>query len=178
MTLTVTRKIQMTNPSLRRPGVGDFDFLVGTWNVTNRRLVKPLTGSTEWDEFPATSVCHSPLFGGAANLDEITFPTKGFTGLTLRLFDPAREEWSLNWVNSRTGLLQPPMLGRFADNARGEFQGEDTHEGIPIRCRFVWSGITPTSARWEQAFSTDGGRNWETNWVMELTRSGRAGASA
>jgi hypothetical protein len=99
------------------------------------------------DEFPATVVCQ-PLFGGAANLDEITFPTKAFTGLTLRLFDPAREEWSLNWVSSRTGLLQPPMLGRFGDNGRG---------------------------RWEQAFCTDGGRNWESNWVMEFARSSRAG---
>jgi hypothetical protein len=167
----------MTNSCRNRPGAGDFDFLIGTWDVANRRLVKLLSGSTEWDEFPATSLCHGTLFGGAANLDEITFPTEGFSGLTLRLFDPVREEWSLNWVSSRTGLPQPPMVGRFAADGRGEFYGDDTCGGLPIRCRFIWSGITPTSALWEQAFSSDCGRTWETNWTMRLTRTGHVPAA-
>ncbi|MER6573867.1 hypothetical protein ABT288_49035 [Streptomyces sp. NPDC001093] len=166
----------MSNASTREPGVGDFDFLVGTWEVTNRRLVAPLTGSAEWDEFPATVVCHGTLFGGAANLDEISFPTKGFAGLTLRLYDPGRKEWSLNWVSSRTGLLQPPVVGRFDAHGRGEFHGDDAHEGTPVRCRFIWSHITPGTAHWEQAFSTDGGRSWETNWTMDFRRTGAASA--
>ncbi|MEV6117776.1 hypothetical protein AB0L59_36245 [Streptomyces sp. NPDC052109] len=166
----------MSNPATRRPGVGDFDFLVGTWVVANRRLVAPLTGSTEWDEFPGTAVCHGTLFGGAANLDEIIFPTKGFGGLTLRLFDPVRAEWSLNWVSSRTGLVQPPVVGRFDADGRGEFHGDDAHEGTPVRCRFVRSRITPASAHWEQAFSTDCGRTWRTNWTMDFRRSGKAPA--
>lgn len=162
----------MTNHPTERPGVGDFDFLLGTWAVANRRLVAPLTGNTEWDEFPATAVCHGILFDGAANLDEITFPTLGSRGLTLRLYDPTRRQWSLNWVNSRTGRLFPPVVGRFDADGRGEFHGDDSHEGIPVRCRFVWSEITPVSAHWEQAFSVDGGQNWETNWTMAFTRTG------
>jgi hypothetical protein len=88
----------------------------------------------------------STLFDGGANLDEINFPIKGFSGLTLRLFDPAREQWSLNWANSRTGLLQPPIVGRFHDAGRGEFYGEDTHKDTPVLCRFIWSQITSVSA--------------------------------
>jgi hypothetical protein len=153
-----------------RPGVGDFDFLVGKWNVRNRRLHKPLTGSDDWDEFPGTSVCHAPLFGGAANLDEMSCPTRGFSGLTLRLFDPERREWSLNWVSSRRGRLTPPVVGAFSADRLGEFYGDDTHEGQPIRCRFYWSGITPNTAHWEQAFSADGGATWENNWTMDFTR--------
>ncbi|WP_031165359.1 hypothetical protein [Streptosporangium roseum] len=149
--------------------MSDFDFLFGAWTVTNRRLVRPLTGSTEWDEFPATSVAR-PVFGGAANVDEITFPTKGFSGFTLRLFDVEREEWSLYWASSRTGTLFPPVVGRFA-GGRGEFYGDDTHEGTPVRARFIWSEITAVSARWEQAFSVDGEKTWETNWIMELARA-------
>jgi hypothetical protein len=148
----------------------DFDFLIGSWNVANRRLLEPLTGSSEWEEFPATSICHGALFGGAANLDEITFPTKGFIGLTLRLYDPVRAEWSLNWVSSRTGLLQPPVSGRFGPDRRGEFYGEDTHQGKPVRARYIWSGITSAAAHWEQAYSTDNGASWETNWTMDLRR--------
>ncbi|MFI7052562.1 hypothetical protein ACIBLB_10965 [Streptosporangium canum] len=149
--------------------MNDFDFLFGAWTVTNRRLVRPLTGSTEWDEFPATSVAR-PVFGGAANVDEITFPTKGFSGFTLRLFGVEREEWSLYWASSRTGTLFPPVVGRFA-GGRGEFYGDDAHEGTPVRARFIWSEITPVSARWEQAFSVDGEKTWETNWIMELARA-------
>ncbi|MER5477726.1 hypothetical protein ABT026_12240 [Streptomyces sp. NPDC002734] len=154
----------------RKPGIGDFDFLVGTWDVTNRRLLSPLTGSDEWEEFPATTVCHGIAFAGAANVDEITFPTKGFSGLTLRLFDPVGEQWSLNWANSSTGRLFPPVVGRFDSEGRGEFHGDDHHEGTPVVCRFLWSGVTAVSARWEQAFSADGGRTWETNWTMDFRR--------
>ena len=30
---------------------------------------------------------------------------------------------------------------------------------------------TPASAHWEQAFSPDGGKTWEVNWVMEFSRA-------
>jgi hypothetical protein len=150
--------------------VHDFDFLHGTWDVQNRCLVERLAGRDEWEEFPAASQC-IPLFGGAANVDWIDFPTKGCGGLALRLFDPAREEWSIYWASSRTGRLDPPVIGRF-ENGRGDFYGDDTHEGTPIRVHFTWSEITETSARWEQEFSADGGRSWEPNWTMEFKRTG------
>lgn len=145
-----------------------FGFLVGTWDVANRRRERWLAACDDWDEFPATSTCWS-LFGGAANLDEITFPTKGVAGLTLRLYEPASKVWTLNWVSSRDGRLTPPVRGSFSDGV-GTFYGDDSHEGQDVRVRFIWSRITPLSARWEQAFSADGGQGWETNWVMDFTR--------
>jgi hypothetical protein len=158
--------------SFARPtGAGAFDFLIGTWQVTNRRLREPLSGSSDWDEFPATATCHSTLFDGGANVDEIVFPTKGFSGLTLRLYDTERDEWSLNWVNSLTGRMSPPIVGRFGSDGVGEFHGEESHHGSPVRCRFTWSGITPDSARWEQAFSVTGDGDWETNWIMDFSRT-------
>jgi hypothetical protein len=137
-------------------------------DVVNRRLKDLLAGSVEWDEFPATSRCWR-LFEGAANLDEITFPTRGFSGLTLRVYDPERKEWSLYWVNSHNGLLQPPVVGGFA-YSHGDFYGDDVHECRAIRVHYIWSRITPTSARWEQSFSIDHEQTWETNWIMNLTR--------
>src|SRR6266511_122743 len=151
--------------------MNDFDFLVGEWTITNRRLRERLVGSDDCEEFASTSVVHN-LFDGAANVDEITFPSKGFKGLTLRLFDPEREEWSLYWANSQTGVLFPPVVGRF-EGGRGEFYGDDVENRTPVRVRYIWSEITPTWARWEQAFSTDQGKTWETNWIMELTRPTR-----
>jgi hypothetical protein len=113
--------------------MNDFDFLVGEWTIANRRLRERLIGSDDWEEFESTSVVHG-LFDGAANVDEITFPTKSFKGLTLRLFDPEREEWSLYWANSQTGVLFPPVVGRFNDG-RGEFYGDDVEGGTPVRVR-------------------------------------------
>jgi hypothetical protein len=150
-----------------------FDFLVGTWRIANRGLAEMLVGSTEWEEFPSTAVAQR-FFDGGGSFDTIHFPTKGWSGMSLRLYDPELDEWTIYWASSRTGLLQPPVVGRFVDG-RGEFYGDDTHDGTPsgtpVRVRYVWSEITDSSARWEQAFSVDGGETWETNWIMHFTRA-------
>jgi hypothetical protein len=147
----------------------DFDFLIGTWDGHNRRLVERLVGSTEWEEFPSTSVSRS-IFGGNGNMDEIDFPTRGSAGLTIRLYDADRDEWSLHWVSSLSSTIDPPVVGRF-DGDRGEFYCDDTHNGKPVRVRYIWSGITATTVKWEQALSPDGGQTWETNWIMDFTRT-------
>lgn len=148
----------------------NFDFYVGTWDVANRRLSKPLVGSDEWDEFPGVSVAHS-FFDGAGNFDEIDFPTKGFSGATVRTYDKTTDQWSLYWINSgKPATLQdPPVVGRF-DGGEGLFYADDTYDGASVKVRYRWSDITATSARWEQAFSTDDGETWETNWTMDSTR--------
>ncbi|MEV7551816.1 hypothetical protein AB0N89_19510 [Amycolatopsis sp. NPDC089917] len=149
--------------------MNDFDFFTGSWNVTNRRLRTLFEGSDAWYEFPGTTTC-LPIFGGGGNTEEIVFPTLGSSGFTLRLFDVSRKEWSIYWASSRTGSLCPPVVGTFAEG-RGDFYGDDTHDGLPIKAHFLWSEITGTSARWEQEFSADGGKTWESNWVMEFSRA-------
>jgi hypothetical protein len=146
----------------------DFDFLAGAWTVQNRRLKARGVGSTAWDEFPAT-ICATIHLGSVANVDEIVFPTKGWSGLTLRTFDTAKKQWSIFWVNSRTGTMFPPNIGGF-DGDVGEFYGEDTDDGKPVKVRFRWTKRGPDRASWEQAFSPDG-VTWETNWTNELVRA-------
>ncbi len=151
----------------------DFDFWMGRWNVHNRRLRERLKGSTTWDEFEATCVAR-PLAGGLGNEDEYrTDFAGGFVGLAFRIFNPSTRQWSIYWADSRTGALEPPVVGSFTGGT-GVFEGADTFEGRPIRVRFIWSRADTASPRWEQAFSADGGRTWETNWVMEMTRAGEA----
>jgi hypothetical protein len=149
-------------------GRDDFDFLMGRWNVRHRRLRTLLSGADDWYEFPGTSVAHK-ILGGLGNVDDNDFPTQGFKGMTLRLFDPAQHQWAIYWANSRTGILFPPVFGRFA-NGEGRFRGADECNGRPIDVTYLWSRITPSSCHWEQAFSHDGAA-WETNWIMEFQRA-------
>ncbi|AUG75427.1 hypothetical protein CFP65_0464 [Kitasatospora sp. MMS16-BH015] len=151
---------------------GGFDFFLGEWKVANRRLTDFLDPASGWTEFPGLSRCRR-LLDGLGNTDEIDFPTLGVKGMTLRLFDPEAGEWSLYWSSTRTGRLEPPVRGRFTESAAGlvgEFTGEDEYAGRPVLVRYRWDGISATTARWQQAFSADGGQSWVTNWSMEFTR--------
>jgi hypothetical protein len=92
--------------------------------------------------------------------------------MSLRFFDPKTRRWSIYWADSRrSGLLDPPVIGGF-EGGVGIFEGDDTFEGTPIRVRFTWSRTDTPSPRWEQAFSADGGKTWETNWIADFTRVG------
>ncbi len=153
-----------------RDGRRDFDFEIGTWRTHLRLLQRPLTGSTTWVEYEGTSVVRE-ILGGAANVVELDVegPAGGIQGLSLRLYEPETRQWSLNFSNTRTGKLSPPVFGEFR-NGRGVFYGQDRTNGRAVLVRFVISEITPTSARFEQAFSDDGGATWEVNWIAVDTR--------
>ena len=90
----------------------DFDYFQGAWTTHQRRLKARGVGSTEWEEFPAT-LCMTLYLEGMATVDELYFPTKGWAGLTLRTFDVEKRQWSIYWVSSATGKLEPPVVGGF-----------------------------------------------------------------
>jgi hypothetical protein len=152
-------------------GQNDFDFLIGSWKVHHRSLKARLKGSTEWGEFEGEMVSRK-ILNGLGNLDEniIYWSSGPVHAITLRLFDPGSQEWSIYWSTDQTGILDVPMIGGFKDG-HGEFYSQEVFEGRHIYNRFIWSKITATSCQWEQAFSADGGRTWETNWIMEFRRA-------
>lgn len=159
------------SPASKPPpnGAHDFDFLHGQWTIAHRRLKRRHVGSDDWDRFSATATCE-PRLGGIANVEEIAIPERGFSGMTLRSFDLSAGLWSIWWISSLEGRLQPPVTGQFRDGT-GVFEGDDLDDGRPIRARYVWSDIGANSARWAQSFSLDGGQTWEVNWVMDFTRT-------
>jgi hypothetical protein len=148
-----------------RDGQHDFDFEMGTWKTHLRRLLHPLTGSKTWVEYDGTSVVRK-IWNGRANLVELKADGSAghFEGLNLRLYDPQSRQWSLNFANSKSGVIGQPTIGGFR-TGRGEFFDQETLNGRAILVRFVISDITPNSCRFEQAFSADGGRTWEVNWI-------------
>jgi hypothetical protein len=156
----------------------DFDFLVGTWNSHQRRLKRRLQSCDEWETFRATSTVQQ-LPGGVINFDTLVAEDwrPGWVGMSLRVFNPVTNLWSIQWltnegggVDAASGQLEPAVVGRFHGD-QGAFEGDDVFEGRPIRVRFLWERLGADRARWQQAFSDDNGRSWETNWVMEFERA-------
>ena len=153
-----------------RDGQHDFDFDIGTWKTRLTRRLKPLTGSNTWVKYEGTTVVRK-IWNGRANLAELEAdgPAGHIQVLSLRLYNPESRQWSLNAANSRTGTLSVPTVGEF-ENGRGEFYDFEEYNGRMILVRNVWSDITPNSCRFEQAFSDDGGKTWEVNWIAVDTR--------
>lgn len=161
-----------TKPDKARDGSHDFDFVYGKWRMPNHRLVKRLAGSHDWDDF-VTCDEGEPLPGGIGDMDIMRanyWPD--FVGVTVRTYDAGTGLWRLYWFDNQFshGVMDPPLVGRFNGNV-GIFKADSTFNGKPIVMRFIWM-VNPkgsrVAAKWEQAFSADGGKTWETNWQNEL----------
>ncbi len=156
-----------------------FDFLHGDWTVQNRRQSDYTNPDSPWESFSASNLVQA-LPAGIGNYDEYRPQgdwRPGFVAMTLRVFDPVTARWSIYWLTNRdggldpaTGMLLPPVVGRFDADGVGRFEGEEVYKGRMARVRFTWTHSGERNARWEQAFSWDDGTSWHTNWVMEFTR--------
>jgi hypothetical protein len=158
-------------PPAPHDGTHDFDFHMGVWKTHISRLMHPLSGSSEWTAYDGVSTVR-PVWNGKASLFELdaSGPAGHLEGVGLRLYDPTARQWNLNWTNSSVGKLDGALIGEFRDGC-GEFYGPDTLNGRTILVRNGFYDIKPNSSRFEQAFSADGGKAWETNWIMTFERA-------
>jgi hypothetical protein len=159
--------------STQRDGQHDFDYAVGTWKFHLKRLKKRLVGSTEWIELDGTTDCRK-IMDGRGEVEEMnvesTDKTLHIQGLAVRLYNPQSHQWSIYWANAGDGVMeQNPMVGQFT-NGRGEFYNQQIFEGRAVYARFTWTGVTTNTPHFEQAFSVDGGKTWETNWITDQTK--------
>jgi hypothetical protein len=171
ITLAPSAKGQGQTPAAeRRDGLHDFDFDIGVWKTHLKRLVHPLSGSNEWVELDGKTVVRK-VWNGRANLAELEIDAASghLQVLSLRLYDPRARQWSLNTANANGGSLGVPTVGEFK-NGRGEFFDQESINGRSVLVRNVWSDISADSCRFEQAFSDDGGKTWEVNWIAVDTR--------
>lgn len=150
----------------------DFDYLIGAWTTRQKRLKTLAVGSHDWVEAPANQHCTAPYLNGQAIVEQSEFPDHRPAGLFIYTFSPIQQQWSIRWVNAKTGELEPPYVGGF-QGTRGQFYGDDDYNGRPIKVRIIWTHPDRDHARWEQAFSFDD-RTWEVNWISDFTRADRA----
>ena len=157
-------------PPALRDGSHDFDFEIGRWKTHLKRRLHPLSGSNAWVEYDGTTMVRT-VWDGKANLVELEVDgTAGhIEGASWRLYDPQARQWSLNFANSAAGVLSPPTIGGFT-HGRGEFQSRETLDGRAILVRFVIAPRGADVCDFEQAFSADGGKTWEVNWIATDTR--------
>jgi hypothetical protein len=160
----------LAGPVAARDGAHDFDFNFGVWKTQIRRILDPLSGSADSIELNGT-VTVRKVWDGRAQLEEIEAdgPNGHWEGLTLFLYDPSAHQWSQTFVNSKSGVLTPGLIGAFKDG-RGELYAQDAVNGRSILIRCVWSDIKPDSHHFEEAYSDDGGRTWAPAFIASLTR--------
>jgi hypothetical protein len=151
-----------------RDGQHDFDWDIGTWKTHQRRLLHPLTGSTTWVEYNGTDVVRKIWEGANQGIVEADGPAGHLELFTLRLYNLKSHQWNIYFTNSASDILSPPAIGEFKDG-HGEFYDQEPYNGRTIMVRFSVSDITPNSCRFEQAFSADGGKTWEPNFIVTET---------
>ena len=150
-----------------RDGQKDFDWEIGTWTTKVKVRRNPLSGTApDWAEYKGTSAV-KPLLNGRANFVELSVigPRGKIEGGSLRLYNPAAGQWSLNYATLSGGVLTAPVFGSFDGHGHGLFYGLDALAGRMILVRFVITQVAPNEARFEQAYSVDGGQSWEDNWI-------------
>ncbi|WCB93167.1 hypothetical protein DSM104299_01873 [Baekduia alba] len=153
----------------RPSAANDFAFYAGEWDVANRRR----HAAGIWDEFPATcsvSMCVDDLVQ-LDHYDAPDFPGRGHVkAVTVRAYDAVADTWSIIWLSNYAEPDFVPMVGRW-DGDTGLFLATvQDADGSPLDVRFVWTRDADDRARWEQAFSYDGGSTWDVNWTMDMTR--------
>jgi hypothetical protein len=149
----------------------DFDFVLGTFRTHIKRLTNPLTGaSPNWTTYEGTKT-DVPILGGQGSLETIEADGPNHLELmTLRLYNAASQQWSLNFSSSDSGEMSNPGIGEFK-NGVGTFLDQEDYKGRTILVRQLWSKFTPDSYHFEQAFSPDHGKTWETNFIADLERA-------
>ena len=150
----------------------DFDFIIGDWKVRHRRLNSRLNDCKDWTEFSGLSSTRK-ILGGFGNVEDnvLSFPEAEVRAAAFRSFNPQTQKWAIWWLDGRAPHnLDVPVVGSFTGLV-GVFFADDTLDGKPIKVRFTWNANPGSNPVWEQAFSCTSGATWETNWVMEFTRS-------
>jgi hypothetical protein len=170
MTASSSAATKAGEQTVTRDGQHDFDWEFGTWKTHVKRRLRPLSGSQEWVEYEGTTTV-TKVWNGRANLVEldVTGPAGRIEALSLRLYNPEARQWSLNFSNVNGGTMAIPTIGEFKER-RGEFYSQETLGARSIWVRFVISEFSRESARFEQSFSGDSGKTWETNWIAVDTR--------
>lgn len=169
LTAGATQQEPTRSSTVQRDGSHDFDWDIGAWKTHQMRRLHPLTGSSQWVEYHGTDIVRRLWQGANTGMIEADGPAGHLEIYTIRLYNPSSHQWTVSFTNPASGALGIPLTGVFR-NGRAEFYDQEPYEGREILVRFAISDISMSSCRFEQAFSDDGGKTWEVNFVVTETR--------
>jgi hypothetical protein len=130
------------------PSHRQFDFWLGTWNVTQ-------AGKT------AGQNKIESILNGCAVMESWK-GTGGVTGHSLNIYDSTRDVWHQTWVDSTGSLLT--LEGHFKGGAM-VLEGVATDEkGKKARQRITWTAPSPNEVRQLWQSSIDEGKSWKTEF--------------
>jgi hypothetical protein len=126
-----------------------FDFWVGTWEVTNAQ--GNFVGSNEI----------SSILGGCVLLEE--WQSVGpYSGKSLNIYDAANDKWHQTWVDNGGLLLE--LDGKLVDGnmvMQGRRPGQD---GAEVLHRITWEPLQDGDVRQTWDTSADEGKTWTTQF--------------
>ena len=120
--------------------IQNFDFLIGKWDVLNKRLKERLNNCVEWVEFSAEMET-KPFLNGLGLMDEMKSNHYGenFIGFSIRMVNPKTNIWTIYWADtlSPENYLKEQVVGKFK-NGIGEFYGKEKYQDKHYNLRFTW----------------------------------------
>jgi len=132
---------RLSLPSLS-DGSHDFDFLEGTWQFRQGRLVEPLSGpNAAMRQSFGRLVARRPGVGAATVEWETTLAdSTRVTGFARMSYDPKTKEWTIREADSPAATPGPPVVGHF-ENGVGSFYGLREYEGHTVLVRLLKSTV-------------------------------------
>ena len=151
------------------PEYRQFDFWIGTWDVTLTKPVPPPPGAAPASRKPATNTIERAHNGCV--LIENWDDGAGGTGQSFNLYDRVSQQWHQTWVDSGGGLHKywgglkdgnMVLVGEVPLPPAARFQGRRT-----LRVTFIPMG--PGKMRqFSESLNSDG--TWSSNYDLTYTR--------
>lgn len=140
-----------------------FDFWVGTWELTGRSRTTP--GKDVWTDTRAKNVITKTL---KSRVIEENFSMTGFSGQSWSVYNPTSKQWQQTWVDDSGSYLL--LVGGYA---AGKMILTQTNTPPGVKMRMVFSNIKKDSFKWDWQSSRDAGKTWETQWELNYKRASK-----
>lgn len=142
------------------PEASQFDFWVGDWIAT-------------WGDTLQATNHIVKILGNCTLHENFSDPQRNFFGQSWSVYNPNNKQWQQTWVDSQGGYIA--LTGGMAGDSVVLKSAERTVPATisptgKMVSRMVYYNITPNSFAWRWEASTDGGKTWQTNWLINYKR--------
>jgi len=136
-----------------------FDFWLGEWEL--------IWFDKDGNEQKGANTITSILNGCVIQEQFDGNPAMNFKGMSVSVFNEKKDLWQQTWVDNNGGYLD--FTGGFQNDVM-TLSRETERNGQEIMQRMRWYDIEKDSIKWAWESSKDGGKSWQTNWLLYYKR--------